>query len=348
MKVLSKTMLALLAVGTTLALASCDKSAEKVASSATQAPATSTAPANKQAVPATDQTPATTAKEEATPATPASADKTTMPAQPVAPVANETMVETVTLTPVELQAQQLVDATAWFQQSAEYRALAYQSFNFAKIAFDQAQVAANQTKAVVVDLDETMIDNSIYEGALIKYGASFSNKTWSAWEQHGTPTALPGAVAFASYVNSHGGKMYYISNRSDDNKAPTMKTLEALGFPGVSADTVLLKTDTSNKDVRYNQVLQHDPIVLYIGDNLNDFMGVYGKNTVAARKEWVDANKNMFGVKYIMMPNPMYGNWMSSLAENFYSLSGSEQNKVRQQSVHYWSDFPTFLQMQGN
>lgn len=248
--------------------------------------------------------------------------------------------QVTTLNPIELQAQHLVDATSWVQNSGEYRALAYQAFNYAKISFDKAKVPAGKLKAVVSDLDETLIDNSAYQGSLVHYGKEFESATWGEWEKVGNPTAIPGAVEFAKYVNAHGGKMYYVSNRQHANLEGTIRALQALGFPGVSAETVLLKNGSSNKEIRFNEIQKVNPIVMYVGDNLNDFPGGYSLKNKADRQAWADKNATQFGVTYIALPNPMYGNWMSALDPNFYNKSKAEQNEVRINSIQKWDQFP--------
>ena len=79
-------------------------------------------------------------------------------------------------------------AVDWDQHSGEYRALAYQAFNTARMAYD-ALPKSEIKKAVVVDLDETMIDNSAYAAWRIKEGKGFSSKTWHQWELAGKATA---------------------------------------------------------------------------------------------------------------------------------------------------------------
>ncbi|RIY33327.1 5'-nucleotidase, lipoprotein e(P4) family [Psittacicella gerlachiana] len=247
-------------------------------------------------------------------------------------------VETTSLTDGQLAGQQLVSAVAWVQNSGEYRALAYQAFNFATISYQNAPVVKGKGKAVIVDLDETMIDNSDYQGGVVKSGVPFNNTTWGKWEQAGNPKAIPGAVAFAQYVAKNGGTMFYISNRQEANLAHTIETLKALGFPGVSSETVLLQSQggTSSKDPRFDKVNAKYNVVLYIGDNLTDYPQVSNLTTTQARNAWVEQNANKFGIKYVILPNPMYGNWVSALAPNFYKNSLSEQNKLKVDAIRAW------------
>lgn len=226
------------------------------------------------------------------------------------------------------------------QMSAEYDAVTKQTFYAAKQAFLKAKAPKGKLKAVVVDLDETMIDNSPYEGSLIKEGAAFQRATWGGWEQNGHPKAMPGAKEFSNFVNAHGGKMYFVSNRSEANKAYTIKQLKALGFTGVDETTVLLKDKTSDKNIRFAEIAKQNPIVIYMGDNLNDFPGVYGKHTVKERKDYVLANEAKFGTSYFVLPNAMYGDWMRSLAPNWYNMSAAEQAEWKWKHVLDWKAYP--------
>lgn len=95
---------------------------------------------------------------------------------------------------------------------------------------------------MVVDLDETMIDNSAYAGWQVQSGQGFSPKTWTKWVDARQSAAIPGAVEFSNYVNANGGTMFFVSNRRDDvEKAGTVDDMKRLGFTGVNDKTLLLK-----------------------------------------------------------------------------------------------------------
>ena len=110
--------------------------------------------------------------------------------------------------------EQSVMALNWMQQSGEYRALAYQAFNAAKMAFDLAKVTDGKKKAVIVDLDETMIDNSAEGATRVFTKKGYSKEGWAAWCSEERAKAIPGANDFANHVTAQGGKIFYVSNRS--------------------------------------------------------------------------------------------------------------------------------------
>ncbi|AWI51017.1 5'-nucleotidase, lipoprotein e(P4) family [Actinobacillus porcitonsillarum] len=238
---------------------------------------------------------------------------------------------------VQLQ-EQAVLGLNWVQQSGEYQALAYQAFNTAKLMFDQAKAPKGKKKAVVVDLDETMLDNSAYAGWQVRNGKAFDGKDWTRWVDARQTTAIAGAVEFNNYVNSHGGKMFYVSNRKDSTeKAGTLDDMKELGFTGVSEETLYLKKDKSNKSIRFAEIeKQGYEIVLYIGDNLNDFGDATYKKSNAERRAFVDQNSQEFGKKFIVLPNPNYGDWEGGLAKDYYKGDAQSRVKIRHDAVKAW------------
>lgn len=78
------------------------------------------------------------------------------------------------------------------QESGEFKALSYQSFNFARIMFDNAAAPNRQKKAVVVDLDETMLDNSPYAAWRIKNNVPYNQADWTRWVNARQTTAMAG------------------------------------------------------------------------------------------------------------------------------------------------------------
>ncbi|RTG64813.1 5'-nucleotidase, lipoprotein e(P4) family [Serratia marcescens] len=234
-------------------------------------------------------------------------------------------------------ADQSVLAVNWFQQSGEYQALAHQAFNSAQRAFDRARAAPGRKKAVVVDLDETMLDNSPYSAWQAQQGQPYDGATWAQWTQAEQAGAVPGAVSFARYVNAHQGTMFYVSNRKQSEYAATVANMQKLGFTGMSEKTVLLSTDTSNKQARFDAIKQAGyDIVVYAGDNLNDFGAATYHQDNAQRRAFVSENQNKFGTEFIVLPNPLYGDWESGLARDYNKLTPQQKLQVRQQALKAW------------
>ncbi|MDU5804425.1 MAG: 5'-nucleotidase, lipoprotein e(P4) family [Haemophilus parainfluenzae] len=198
--------------------------------------------------------------------------------------------------------QQAVLGLNWIQQSGEYQALSYQAYNAAKVAFDHAKVKKGKKKAVVVDLDETMLDNSPYAGWQVQNNKPFDGKDWTRWVEARQSGVVPGAVEFNNYVNTHGGKMFYVSNRKESNeKAGTIDDMKRLGFNGVE-DSVF---------------------------------AIYGKQN-AERRDFVAQNKAKFGKTFIVLPNPNYGGFEGGLAKDYFKGDSSSKVKARLDAIKAW------------
>lgn len=240
--------------------------------------------------------------------------------------------------PVVADNEYQVAAVLYQQHAAEYRALAFQAFNLAKLRLDEDFDKKNQKKlskderkkprGVVVDIDETVLDNSPSQAYMIKNRLPFNMTDWIDWGEKRSAKAIPGAVEFLKYANQKGVRVFYISNRADSQKQATMDNLKAVGFPDVSDETMLLQTAESNKEARRKIVLAKHRIVLLVGDNLNDFAENFEKKSVADRFAETEKDKDLFGSRYIVLPNAMYGAWESSIYDN-KRLTEAEKTQKR-------------------
>ncbi|QTA38523.1 5'-nucleotidase, lipoprotein e(P4) family [Thermosipho ferrireducens] len=234
--------------------------------------------------------------------------------------------------------EQLVMATLWYQTSGEMRALAYQAFNFAKMLFDadlKNYPDETKTRAVIVDIDETVLNNSPYDAGHIgtEYAYPYG---WTEWCEAREAKPLPGAVEFLKYVAEKGGEVFYISNRKEKVKQATIDNLKKFGFPFADEKHVLLRTTTSDKEPRRQLVAKDYKIVLLMGDNLNDFTSVFRHKGVDERNALVEQMKEKWGTKFIVLPNPIYGDWEGAVYNGNWGLSPEEKNKVRKEHLIRW------------
>lgn len=256
--------------------------------------------------------------------------------QPAARIAPETppapSAQVATLAP---QANNL-DATAWMQTSAEYRAAVAGSYALARQQLDAAladpawdamppeeraaiRPATGLPPAIITDADETLIDNSPFQARRIASGAQgFDYDAWAAWVNEAAARPLPGALAFARYAASRGVVIYYVTNRDAPGELEaTIANLRAAGFPvAEDASNVMLRGDARapdrEKGERRRWIGERHRVVLMLGDNLGDF--VDGINTDrAGREALVDAHAARWGTQWIMLPNPAYGSWEAAL-----------------------------------
>ena len=224
----------------------------------------------------------------------------------------------------------------WMRTSAEYRALAYQGYNVAMNAVKMAIAdPSHQRKplAIVLDADETVVDNTKLMGESIVNGNGRFDAPW--WRQavhQGKSQAMPGAVDFLNEVYKQGVEIFYVSNRyAPVNLDVTIQNFKELGFPSVDKDHVLLFEKDSDKQPRFDAIAKKYYVVLYMGDNAGDFpIGTKGK-TLAERNGIIDAHKEDFGTTFVIFPNPAYGSWVSALAKGYQNLSPEEQKQVNNQ-----------------
>jgi 5'-nucleotidase (lipoprotein e(P4) family) len=201
-------------------------------------------------------------------------------------------------------------AVLWQQHSGEFRALAFQAYNFARLSLLPRLAEANNGKknCVVVDVDETVLDNSPFQGYEIQHHKIFDQKDWMDWTSKGIADTVPGALGFLTFAATHQVETFYLSNREVSEMEGTLKNLQTLGFPYADKAHMLFKTTTSDKAPRRNALSEKYNILMFCGDNLSDFSNVFyreGKNTI----EQVNAAQQAFGTQYIVLPNPMYGDW---------------------------------------
>ena len=210
----------------------------------------------------------------------------------------------------------LLAAVSWYQNSGEMTALYFQGFNIAHQRLSKAVTAHKSGKplAVVVDIDETMLDNSPYECTLITKGDDRNG--WKNWTDKAIAKPLPGALEFAKYAQSKNVEVFYITNRDNQERKTTLLNLNTAGFPYANEGHLLTRGDTSyamgntsSKEGRRTKVASTHQIVLLLGDNLNDFSNVFEDRHINNGKEAVAKNMEQFGVKFIILPNPMYGAW---------------------------------------
>lgn len=220
----------------------------------------------------------------------------------------------------------LMLATLWFQKSAEMRALYYQCFRNAERALAENMARAGGTKpaAVVLDIDETLLDNSPFQGWQVIAKKEFNNDDWFRWVKLAQAKPLPGAVEFTRYADSLGVEVFYVSNRTVQETGPTIDNMAAWGFADADSAHMLLKETTSSKVARRAQIERNYEIILLVGDNLADLGETYEKRGPDHDFEAVDADRRLFGTKYIVLPNPMYGNWLNDLLR---SVSGSTERE---------------------
>jgi len=229
----------------------------------------------------------------------------------------------------------LTMSTLWYQRASECRALYYQAFNFAKhsLVANLADSKSDKPKAVVVDIDETVLDNSPFEAYSVRTGKSYSKELWHEWTGKAAARPTPGALEFLKFAEAKGIETFYISNRSVSETAVTLQNLKALGFPFADEAHILLKTNTSVKTIRRDKVSETHDILIFAGDNIGDFDELFEDRSKEFGFETVDTHKEDFGKRYIVLPNPMYGSWERVAFKGQKGLNPEQKNELRKEAL---------------
>ncbi|RNF83776.1 5'-nucleotidase, lipoprotein e(P4) family [Montanilutibacter psychrotolerans] len=244
----------------------------------------------------------------------------------------------VTATPDATAADDNLNAVLWVQRSAEYRALTTQTYRAAADHLDAALNAAHWDAlvpdergnastglkpAVIMDIDETVLDNSPYQARLVQQGKEYDEVTWDAWVAEKKAKPLPGVVDFAKAATAKGVTVLYVSNRAVHLNEATLANLRSVGLP-VASDDVFLGLGTvvdgceqhgSEKNCRRRLAGQKYRVLMQFGDQLGDFVQVVS-NTPGDRNALLDEYGDWFGERWWMLPNPTYGSWEPALFNN--------------------------------
>ena len=198
----------------------------------------------------------------------------------------------------------------WVQRSAEYHAAFVQTYRAATARIEQLAPARTAGSwGVVLDADETVISNLQYQ--IERVGQGYSADSWAAWVRRREATPLPGAAAFLARVHQLGGRIAIVSNRLESECADTVAVFQAHSLP---FDAILCRPDQgpSDKNPRFEAVAAGKSaaspapldVIAFVGDNILDFP----KLTQAVRQD-ESQGLSEFGVRFFLLPNPMYGSW---------------------------------------
>lgn len=202
-------------------------------------------------------------------------------------------------------------AVHWTRSAAEHRAIFLQTYRAAAEALrEQVQGRAPGSWGVILDADETLLDNSLFQLRLARSGQTYNERIWNDWVREEAAPALPGAVEFVSLVRDLGGRVAVVTNREMVVCEETRRNLAAVG---VHADAVLCRAETGDKNPRFDAVIRGEgtgmppiEVVLWVGDNIGDFPG----GSQAMRTAPPGALEAV-GRRWFVLPNPMYGSWES-------------------------------------
>ncbi|NGP89058.1 5'-nucleotidase, lipoprotein e(P4) family [Fodinibius halophilus] len=243
------------------------------------------------------------------------------------------------------------NSTLWMQNAAEYHALttsvyktaganlalAVEDSYWSAYAGDKKDEYQSKPPAIILDVDETVLNNAPFQARMVKQNSDFNITDWNQWVMEAQATAIPGALTFTKRASQKGIAIYYLTNREAKVEEGTRKNLRKLGFPlSEDEDRILSKNErqnwTSAKTERRSYVAQKHRILMLFGDDLNDFISA--KNiSQQERTELVTKHLEKWGKKWFILPNPAYGSWESALYGFDNSLTPNQINKAKKEQL---------------
>ncbi|MBX3255558.1 MAG: 5'-nucleotidase, lipoprotein e(P4) family [Chitinophagaceae bacterium] len=217
----------------------------------------------------------------------------------------------------------------WQQKASEYKALCFQAYNTARLQLDiLLKEPHNKPLAVVTDIDETILDNSPYQVHIAGRNEEYADASWIEWTKRVDCDTVPGGWSFFQYAKSKGVSVFYITNRLEEERPQTLQDLQRWNFPDATNDHLILKTAGSGKGPRRDKVSQTHDIIMLFGDNLSDFSSAFDKQPTDTRNALTRSNAELFGTRFIVLPNAMYGDWESMLYQYRHELAPAIKDSI--------------------
>jgi acid phosphatase len=248
-----------------------------------------------------------------------------------------------------------LNATAWFQTSVERDLVFRQTYRAAAGKLPAA--LADKTwdalpkgdrdndpralpAAIIVDVDETVLDNSPNQARLIRAGAEFNDADWEAWVQQRAARPLPGALEFLNAAARQGVTVFYISNRSAAQAQATVDNLRRAGFPIAGTGQFLGKGTVvpgcvakgSDKGCRRRSVGRGYRVLMQFGDQVGDFVDI-ASNTREGRRQVIAPYAEWVGERWWTLPNPVYGSWEPALFGNDWQQPAAARRAAKEAAL---------------
>ncbi len=240
-----------------------------------------------------------------------------------------------------------LDAVAWTQTAIEHDLIYLQTYRDAESRLlaalhdphwdalpkdDRVAPLKGLKPAVVLDIDETALDNSPYQARLVKNGGEYNEASWAAWCKEERARALSGAVAFTRFAAKHGIAVIFISNRDKSLDNVTVANLRKVGFPVRGPDAFLglgtfvpgCEQIGTQKSCRRQLISRKYRVLMQFGDQLGDFVTVIA-NSDAGRAKAVAPYMQWIGRRWFVLPNPTYGDWQPALFGNNWTAPPQER-----------------------
>ena len=257
----------------------------------------------------------------------------------------------------KIPAHDNLNAVLWMQTSVEYKLLAGQTWRSGLVQLDRAikspawdaltpdereKPVKGLPMAVIVDIDETVLDNSPYQARLIRDGTGYDEVTWGDWVGEEKATAIPGALEFARAATARGVTIFYVSNRAAHLQDATINNLRKVGFPikdgkqflGLGYFVDNCEQQGTEKGCRRISVGRDYRVLMQFGDQIGDMVTILA-NTRDGREQAVKPYLGWVGERWFVLPNPSYGSWEPALFNNEWSQPAEERLKQKHEALRY-------------
>jgi acid phosphatase len=249
-------------------------------------------------------------------------------------------------------ASDALDSTAWTQTAIEHDLIYQEVYREAERQLSAALAdpswdalphderggsVSGLAPAVILDVDETVLDNSAYQARLIRSGKEYDDASWARWVEEEAATALPGALDYTRFAAAHGVAVFYISNRDKSLDQATLDNLRKQGFPVAGPQSFLglgtllpgCEQVGTEKTCRRRLVAQKYRVLAQVGDQINDFVSVPA-NTAEGRQAAMAPYFEWIGQRWFVLPNPNYGSWEPAL---FWSQSAEQRHERKVEAL---------------
>jgi acid phosphatase len=244
-----------------------------------------------------------------------------------------------------------LNAVLWVQTAVEYRANSLQAYRLARYLLDDALEDTSRTAAleqvgdyaalppaIILDIDETVLDNSFFEARLTLDNETYSEELWDAWALQEAATPTPGALDFIRYATAREVTVFYVTNRRAHLEAATRANMRDLGFPlREDIDDVLTRGELpewegSDKTPRRQKVAAEYRVLLMFGDNMGDFTAA-SSGSLEERRAFAERYRDFWGTRWITLANPTYGSFLGAVFDHDFSLTPAQQTEVKKRAL---------------
>ena len=204
-------------------------------------------------------------------------------------------------------------------------------------ALEQGTNFSDKPPAIIVDVDETVLDNSAHQARAILGGFSYPTG-WLEWGNEVSAPAVAGVKDFLNYADSKGVTIFYVTNRVSELRKATIENIIKLGLPfDERANPLMMKGENgwgSEKTSRRKLIAKKYRIILMAGDQITDFISLEESSvSMDARLQLSSKYEEMWGEKWFMITNPMYGKWEGAIYNNIFPNT-KERKKLRLKALN--------------